>query len=114
MEIPLHVLIYQEDGEWLAHLLEMDLVGAGETAEEAQASLHDAFEAQITFCVQENVDPFRPAPAKYFRMWNKIQRELSKSLFKPSPRPPTRMATYMEFTEKDRSRYERRKGFVIA
>ena len=61
-DIPLRVLIYLEDGEFVAHLLEMDLVGTGQTAVEAQKELHDAFEAQITFLSPEQRGPVPACP----------------------------------------------------
>ncbi len=114
MDIPLRILIYQEDGEWLAHLLEMDLVGSGDNADEAMAELKDAFEAQITFCLQNNVDPFRPAPQKYFRQWNKIQEDAMRDLAVPSPAPSDRRVEMFSFTASDRRKFQRRSGFAPA
>lgn len=112
METPLHVLVYQEDGEWIAHLLEMDLVGSGDTADDAEKALQIAFDAQITFCLQHEVNPFRPAPDKYFKQWNRLQKKLSRSIFDSTPLPSGKRAGYMNFTENDRRRYKRRIGYA--
>jgi predicted RNase H-like HicB family nuclease len=88
----LRVLVYEEDGEWLAHLLEMDLVGAGSTEDAALAELSSALEAQMTFCIQENVNPFTPAPAEFFQRWEDAQRSEIESFIHPRPdyRAPAR------------------------
>jgi predicted RNA binding protein YcfA (HicA-like mRNA interferase family) len=76
----LRVLIYQENEGWIAHLLEMDLVGTGATQEEAEAELVDAFEAQLSYCTQNKLNPFFPAPPEIFAMWEETQREELASL----------------------------------
>lgn len=83
----LRVLTTYEDGEWIAHLLEMDLVGTGQTAEEAQADLKEAFEAQVSFCMQNDLDPFFPAPQHLFDVWERIQRQELCSFVKETPVP---------------------------
>ena len=47
--ISLNVLGYQEEGEWVALALEMDLRGYGETFEEALTELEDLVLMQIGF-----------------------------------------------------------------
>jgi hypothetical protein len=47
--ITLNVLGYQEEGEWVALALEMDLRGYGETFDEAFADLGDLVRMQIAF-----------------------------------------------------------------
>lgn len=71
----LRVLVYQEDGEWVAHLLEMDLVGTGETPDAAETELFQAFEAQLTYCSQNNLNPLFPAPKEFFDLWDAVQQE---------------------------------------
>ncbi len=112
-EIPLRVVIYQEDGEWIAHLLEMDLVGSGDTPEEAEAELAEAFAAQITFCIQKGISPWRPAPRKYFTLWNKIQEERLTGAFGEAPARSERMVSSMSYRSSDRRKYLRRAGFEM-
>ena len=68
-ETPISVLGYQEDGEWVALALEMDLRGYGDTFETAMDDLKDHVLMQISFALQKG-DPemiFHPAEATYFR-----------------------------------------------
>ena len=46
-DFQIRVLIYRENGEFVAHALEMDLLGCGETEAEALRELEDLIEAQI-------------------------------------------------------------------
>ncbi|HKV09826.1 MAG TPA: hypothetical protein VJ725_16910 [Thermoanaerobaculia bacterium] len=48
-QISLNVLGYQEEGEWVALALEMDLRGYGETFDEALEDLADVVGMQISF-----------------------------------------------------------------
>jgi len=89
-DIPLRVLIYLEGDEWVAHLLEMDLVGTGSNPQEAEKQLRDAAAAQLTFCQQEGVNPFRSAPAHLFRIWNATQKK-SLNQAVTSPKVPLDM-----------------------
>jgi hypothetical protein len=114
-DIPLRVLIYLEDGEFVAHLLEMDLVGTGQTAVEAQKELHDAFEAQITFCLQNNVDPFRPAPQKLFNTWDELQSQFLQTKTGAGCQERNGpSATYINYSESHRARYMKRNRFQPA
>ncbi len=69
--VPLRVLFYREDDAVIAHCLEFDLIGDGETHEEAMQSLADAIAVQIAEVLEsKNVDNlFHPAPGEYFRMF---------------------------------------------
>jgi len=83
-DIPLRVLIYFEDDEWVAHLLEMDLVGTGDSPQEAEQQLKGAAAAQLSFCREEGVNPFRPAPKNLFRIWNETQKKsLNQAMASP-------------------------------
>jgi predicted RNase H-like HicB family nuclease len=72
------VLGYEEDGKFVAHILEMDLRGYGATVEEAFREVEAMGDAHIEFATErENLDLiFRPAEKKYFEMWEQVQREL--------------------------------------
>ncbi|MEZ5304677.1 MAG: type II toxin-antitoxin system HicB family antitoxin [Verrucomicrobiales bacterium] len=111
----LRVITYWEDGEWIAHLLEMDLVGCGESAEEAFEELKGAFEAQITFCLQHDMNPFRPAPDEVFEKWEKTQRNNLVEFVQPSHgRTVTGERSgvkFFQFTDQDRKRLNRASKF---
>jgi len=71
MRVLPRVVFYKEDGDWIAHCLEFDLVGHGATQEEALALLGKAIEIQIEQSIKFNnpANLFRPAESKYFRMF---------------------------------------------
>ena len=54
------VLLYRDEGEWIAHSLELDLVGTGENEEEAKKELVGAIVTQVEFCHEKGWDPFFP------------------------------------------------------
>lgn len=56
IELRLRVLTYREDKVYVAHALEMDLIGEGESANKAIQNLRGAVEAQLSFAVQKG-DP---------------------------------------------------------
>ena len=61
----LRVLVYQEDEEWIAHLLEMDLVGTGSSPEEAEAELAGAFEAKVAYTGLVAAPPPQPTDERF-------------------------------------------------
>ena len=86
-DVLLRVLVYEENGEWNAHALEMDVVGSGPTPEKAEAELRDAIFSQISFAAQMNdVDLIvHPAPKEYFTRWKEAQQLTLTGLFSKSP-----------------------------
>jgi predicted RNase H-like HicB family nuclease len=64
--IPLRVVFYQEEGEWIAHCLEFDLCGDGESKAAALESLADAINLQVDFSLKHNSlqNLFTPAPSE--------------------------------------------------
>jgi predicted RNase H-like HicB family nuclease len=71
LRIPLRAVFYREDGFWIAHCLEFDLVGHGETREEALDLLSQAIHTQIAASVKHKnpANLFSPADGRYFRMF---------------------------------------------
>ena len=69
LRIPLRVVFYEEDGEWVAHCLEFDLVGVGENKEEAIKLLSEAIFVQLQATVKSKnlKNLFRPADSEYFQ-----------------------------------------------
>lgn len=71
ISMPVRVVIYREEGLWLARCLELDLLGSGEQEQEAIDMLREAIECQVVSSIRSrNMDNlFRPAEGKYFRMY---------------------------------------------
>ncbi len=65
----LRAVLYREDGLWVAHALEMDLIGTGATESAALRELRGNVEAQLSFATQEGTNPFRPAPQEIQSLW---------------------------------------------
>jgi hypothetical protein len=75
-DLPIRVLLYKEDGEYVAHALEMDLLGYGTTEKSAMQALTDAILSQITFaCQQQKKEMLSfPAEKKIFERWEKAHQ----------------------------------------
>ena len=69
--IPLRVVFYKEDDAWIAHCLEFDLAGDGETREDAYSSLGEAIAIQVDETLRSgNYDNlFFPADGKIVQMF---------------------------------------------
>ncbi|QDU40352.1 hypothetical protein Mal4_47080 [Maioricimonas rarisocia] len=69
--IPLRVVFYYHEDQWVAHCLEFDLVGCGHSREEALSLLTDAIAVQVDVSIDENnpANLFRPADGRYFEMF---------------------------------------------
>jgi predicted RNase H-like HicB family nuclease len=77
------VLLYQErDGTYVAHALETDLIGEGNSPNKAMADLRNALEAQITFAIQMGNTGMiqREAPADIITRWEKANKQSIKDL----------------------------------
>jgi predicted RNase H-like HicB family nuclease len=79
--LQIRVLIYREDGEWVARALEMDLLGFGKTEREAAGELQQAVEAQISFAHQTNDASLInfPAEPEFFKRWEEAQKKAMRS-----------------------------------
>lgn len=71
LRIPLRVVFYEEDGEWVAHCLEFDLVGVGNDKGEAMKLLSDAIFVQVKATAKSKnlKNLFRPADSEYFQKY---------------------------------------------
>jgi hypothetical protein len=69
--IPLRIVFYRQDQRWIAHCLEMDLIGDGASREQALEQLRRAVSIQVeTSLDNQNVaNLFQPADARYFEMF---------------------------------------------
>ncbi len=71
LRVPVRVVFYREDGEWVAHCLEFDLIGDGTTKQEALSRLARAISIQVEAAFDDdNIENlFSPADSKYFVMF---------------------------------------------
>ncbi len=72
LRIPLRIVFYREDGEWVAHCLEFDLMGSGADKVAAFEQLNEAISLQVAVSLEGNnaANLFRPAMGKYFEMFS--------------------------------------------
>ena len=77
MKLNLKILEYIEEGMRVAHCLEMDIVGIGNTFAQALKDLDELIEMQVSFAVANNQPDllYHPAPARYFEIYNKLADE---------------------------------------
>ena len=63
------VLGYEEEGQCIAHALEMDIIGVGDTWDAALQELEGNIEAHLAFAKELGDDSliFRPAPPHLFQ-----------------------------------------------
>ena len=69
--LSLRIVLYREGDSWVAHCLENDLVGDGETRQEALESLAEAIMIQFQASREFNnlANFFRPADSRIFEMF---------------------------------------------
>ncbi len=69
--IPLQIVLYKEDGDWIAHCLNFDIAGDGATIEESLKRLEIAVGIQVEEAFKHgNLDNlFSPAESKFWRMF---------------------------------------------
>ena len=70
-ELPtISVLGYEEDGEWVAHALEMDIVACAETFDEALEELRELIDMQFSFAAAKRDASLvsHPAPVAFWRI----------------------------------------------
>ena len=75
LSVRVSVLGYIEDGDWVAHALEMNVIGVGDTWEEALSVLDENIQAQISFAKYRGDDSliFQPAPPEFFEKFREVQ-----------------------------------------
>ncbi len=80
--IQIRVLIYQEDGEFVARALEMDLLGYGKSETEAVEELKQCIECQLTFAHQMNDESLLEfkAEGEFFEQWEQAQQKALKGM----------------------------------
>jgi predicted RNase H-like HicB family nuclease len=70
--IDLRGVVYREGDVWIAHCLELDVVAEGDTPEKAIQDAVDLCVFQIETAVENNdlESVFRPAPSKFWTLFN--------------------------------------------
>ncbi len=88
-EIFLNILGYQEDGEWTALALEMDLRGYGETFEEALEDLVDLVEMQVSFASFKGQPEmiWNPADPVWFERFSEVRQARLRDIYGGGPHP---------------------------
>lgn len=82
-KIHLDVLISREEGGYIAHCLQLDLVATGETLEDAKQNLLDVVQVQINYAFQhDNLEYlFKPAPGETWRKFFALKSKREAELF---------------------------------
>jgi hypothetical protein len=83
LRVPLRVVFYKEDGDWIAHCLEFDLLGDGPTKNDALEGLARAITIQASESLESQnfANLFSPADGEYFRRYFR-GRNTAKGLLK--------------------------------
>lgn len=81
-DISLNILGYQEEGEWVALALEMDLRGYGDSFREAIADLRDLVIMQIGFALFKGQPDMilKPADPTWFQIYAERRRDWLSSV----------------------------------
>lgn len=71
--IPIQIVFYKEEGFWFAHCLNIDVIGDGQTKEEALDSLSESMPMQIQAAIEFNNPAIQiePAPPEFWEMFRK-------------------------------------------
>jgi len=99
----LRAVLYQEDGLWVAHALEMDLIGTGATETAALRELRSNVEVQLSFAKQEKLNPFRPAPEEIQKLWEE-NNLAALGMSRSRAKAPARSTRFLEWNNAQVSR----------
>jgi predicted RNase H-like HicB family nuclease len=71
LSIPLRVVLYKEQADWIAHCLEFDVCGDGTTKKQALQSMAIAIQIQIEQSIKHgnSKNLFSPADGQLFQMF---------------------------------------------
>jgi hypothetical protein len=95
------VLIYKEDNQFVAHALDFDLLGCGETEDAAKQELQHLVANQLTFAHErEKTEMVNfPAPKEFFERWEEAGRaQLKGELTSERPCELSTKAMVIAFT----------------
>ena len=103
-DLSFRVAVYPDEGEWLAHALEADIIGCGSTPDEAIEELRELLECQISFALKRGDLSLiqHEAPAEIVTMWETAIRQAMDSVFTRQGVPEKSMprAKYLGLTWK--------------
>lgn len=102
-DLSFRVVVYNDDGNWAAHALELDIVGAGETPDEAMSELISAIECQVTFALQSG-DPSlmdHEAPPEIIALWEEAKCNSVRTIFAGDASRSTRPARAVSASSSD-------------
>lgn len=111
------VLIYKEGGKFVAHALDLDLLGYGNTENSAKKELERLVANQLSFsAIKEKPEMVNfPAPKEFFRRWEKASRaQLSGELTAEKPCKLSTKATVIGFAvqELKKLRHQSKRTFA--
>lgn len=69
----LNILTWQEEGQYFAHCLELDICGYGKTLHDALHLLAQLIDDQMEFSKTHHTQLFHPAPPEYWQKVYEIQ-----------------------------------------
>ncbi len=75
-KLAFNVLVKREDGEWIAHCLELDIVATGSTPNAAVKDMKSLILAQVSTAIEnENMEYlYHPAPQEVWQEYARAQR----------------------------------------
>ena len=111
------VLIYKDGRQFVAHALDYDLLGYGDTEEEARRELEKVVENQLSFAAATKEKPEMinfPAPKEFFKRWeqaNQAQRSGKKTRTTPTGLATKATVIGFSLSELKKLRNHRRAAF---
>lgn len=75
-DLSIRVLVYKEDDRFVAHALELDILGYGDTEREAKKELESLLANQLSFaaCLEKPEIVNFPAPQEFFDRWERANQ----------------------------------------
>jgi len=84
------ILVKRQDDLWVAHCLELDLVAAAPTEEQAHRDMADIILEQVSYCIaNDNMDHlFRSAPTEVWEEYRACEKQMKPvvSVFRAPPK----------------------------
>ena len=71
LRVPVQIVFYKDENDWIAHCLQFDVCGHGVTKQEALECLSEAVRIQVEDSLKNNNtrNLFSPADSEFFRMF---------------------------------------------
>ncbi len=75
-DLSIRVLLYKEGSQFVAHALELDILGYGDSEAAAKADLETLLDNQVSFaaCLGKPDTVHFPAPKEFFERWEKANQ----------------------------------------